>query len=223
MSTHTLGDSFLGTGSSDGTSSSTLFGQTMMLVAATGGFFTLGAWLGRDLSPGLGLLFYIVALILLVAMRFTVAASRGGTLTLLFLFGTTMGLATGETVAYYAATSPSTVWQAAGATALFMVAMGVAGFATNEDLSGAARVAYWGLFGLIIFGVVSIFVNIPHGALVYSILGLVIFAVLTMADFQRLRIGGDIDDAPQMAASIFLDALNVFFFFLQIFNRGRND
>jgi uncharacterized protein len=40
-----------------------------------------------------------------------------------------------------------------------------------------------------------------------------------MIDFQRLRLSTDIDSAPLMAASIFLDALNVFQFFLRTFPR----
>ena len=51
--------------------------------------------------------------------------------------------------------------------------------------------------------------------------GLVVFAGLTMFDFQRLRRSKDMDSAPLLAASIFLDALNVFLFFLRIF--GRNN
>jgi len=65
-----------------------------------------------------------------------------------------------------------------------------------------------------------IFINIPGGSLAYSVLGLVIFAGLTMGDFQRLRNSEDIDSAPLMAASIFLDALNVFQFFLRILSRN---
>jgi modulator of FtsH protease len=72
------------------------------------------------------------------------------------------------------------------------------------------------------FGVVTIFVDIPGASLTYSVLGLVIFAGLTMSDFQRLRRKKDIDSAPLMAASIFLDALNVFQFFLQIFSRNND-
>ena len=66
---------------------------------------------------------------------------------------------------------------------------------------------------------VTIFTQIPNGALIYSVLGLVIFAVLTVVDFQRLRTAGRGASAPMMAASIFLDALNVFLFFLNVFNR----
>ncbi len=71
------------------------------------------------------------------------------------------------------------------------------------------------------FGIVLIFVRIPNGSLIYSILGLLIFAGLTMFDFQRLRRSKNIDSAPLLAASIFLDALNVFLFFLRIFSRGN--
>ncbi len=39
---------------------------------------------------------------------------------------------------------------------------------------------------------------------------------------QRVRRSTDLDSAPLIAASIFLDALNVFLFFLRIFNRNDN-
>jgi len=61
--------------------------------------------------------------------------------------------------------------------------------------------------------------SLPGGSLIYAILGLVIFAGFTMFDFQRLRRSKDIATAPLLAASIFLDILNVFLFFLQIFGR----
>jgi FtsH-binding integral membrane protein len=72
-----------------------------------------------------------------------------------------------------------------------------------------------------VFGIVLIFVNIPHGSLIYSVLGLVIFAGLTMFDFQRLRRSSDVNSAPPLGASIFLDALNMFLFFLRIFSRNN--
>jgi modulator of FtsH protease len=40
-----------------------------------------------------------------------------------------------------------------------------------------------------------------------------------MVDFQRLRKARDIRAAPLLAASIFLDVLNVFLLFLSIFGR----
>ena len=140
---------------------------------------------------------------------------------LLFAFGLLFGLAMSPTLTYYAGVNPQALWQAGGATALFIAGCGAAGYATRRDLSGVARMGFWALVALIMFGVLMIFVNIPGGSLAYSILGLVIFAGLTMSDFQRLRRSKDIDSAPLMAASIFLDALNVFQFFLQIFSRNE--
>ena len=200
----------------------TLFGQTMGYVAVTTGVFALGAYLGRNLSPGWAIVWFIAAFVCLIAMNF--AVRRSGTLAviLLLVFGAALGLALAPTLVYYASTHPQTLWQAGGATALFIAGFGAAGYATRRDLAPLARVLFWALVALIVFGIVLIFVNIPGGALVYSVLGLVIFAGFTMFDFQRIRTSTDINSAPFLAASIFLDILNVFLFFLQIFSGGRD-
>jgi FtsH-binding integral membrane protein len=200
----------------------TLFGQTMGLVAVTTGFFALGAYLGRNMTGGLAILWWIVAFVCLIAMNFTVRRSQGLTVGLLFLVGILLGLALAPTLAYYATVNPQAVWQAGGATALFIAGFGAAGYATRRDLTMIARVSFFALIALIIFGIVLIFVHIPQGDLIYSILGLVIFAGLTAYDFQRLRRTKNLDAAPLIAASIFLDALNVFLFFLRIFSRSSN-
>jgi len=196
-----------------------LFGQTMGYVAATAGLFALGAYLGRDLPYGWSFAGYIAAFVCLICMNFT-RQSGGASAALLFAVGLLLGLSSSPMIAYYANTDPQVLWQAGGATALFIAGCGAIGYATRRDLSAIARLSFWALVALIIFGVVMIFVNIPGGDLAYSVLGLAIFAGLTMVDFQRLRISSDVDSAPLMAASIFLDALNVFTFFLRIFSRN---
>jgi uncharacterized protein len=200
--------------------SRTLFGQTMGLVAVTAGLFALGAYLARDLSYGWGLAAYLASFALLIGINFAVSRSEQLAIGLLFGFGVMVGVGTAPTIAYYASTNPQSVWQAGGATALFIAGFGAAGYATRRDLSGVARVCFWALLALIVFGIVTIFVNIPNGALIYSIVGLVIFAGFTMYDFQRLRRTQDIRAAPVLAASIFLDVLNVFLLLLNLFNRN---
>ena len=147
-------------GSADRSQAHTLFSQTMGYVAVTAALFALGAWLGRNLTGGVG----IVA---------------------------------------------------------FIAGFGAAGYATRRDLTALARVSFWALLALIVVGIVLIFVNIPGADLAYSVLGLVIFAGFTMFDFQRLRTNTDVTAAPLLAASIFLDILNVFLFFLEIFSGGE--
>jgi len=214
--------SYSGTGSASGDETHTLFGQTMGYVAAVAGFFALGAYLGRNLSSGWTFVGFIAAFACLIGMNFAVRTGGPLSVGLLFTFGLLFGLAMSPTLVYYAGVNPQALWQAGGATTLFIAGCGVAGYATRRDLSAVARVSSWALLALIMLGVVMIFVDIPGGSLTYSILGLVIFAGLTMSDFQRLRRSKDIDSAPLMAASIFLDALNVFQFFLQIFTRNND-
>jgi modulator of FtsH protease len=43
------------TETADRSQTHTLFAQTMGYVAATGGLFALGAWLGRNLTGGIGI------------------------------------------------------------------------------------------------------------------------------------------------------------------------
>jgi uncharacterized protein len=195
-----------------------LFGQTMGYVAATAALFAAGAWLGRDLTGGAGIIAFIAAFAALIGMR--VAARRSAQLTvgLLGAFGLLIGLATAPVLASYASMDPAALWQAGGATALFIAAFGAAGYATRRDLTAIARVCFWALLALIAAGLVLVFVHIPGADLVYSVLGLVIFAGFTMFDFQRLRRDTDTALAPFLAASIFLDVLNVFLLFLAIFS-----
>jgi len=198
----------------------TLFGQTMSYVAVTAGFFALGAYLGRNLHPGWAIVGFIAAFVCLISMNFTVRRSGTVTAGLLFAVGVLLGVAVAPTIAYYTATDPRAVWEAGGASGLFVAGFGSAGYATRRDLSAIGRLSFFALIALILFGIVLIFVQIPHGALVYSVLGLVVFAGLTLFDFQRLRRSKNLDSAPLIAASIFLDLLNVFLFFLRIFSRS---
>jgi FtsH-binding integral membrane protein len=196
----------------------TLFSQTMGYVAVTAALFAAGAWLGRDLTGGVGIVAFIAAIAALLGMRFAAKRSVPLTIGLLAAFGLLIGLAVAPTISYYGSMDPRALWEAGGATALFIAGFGAAGYATRRDLAPLARVCFWALVALIVFGIVAIFINIPGSGLVYSVLGLVIFAGFTMFDFQRLRTNTDVNSAPLLAASIFLDVLNVFLFFLEIFS-----
>jgi modulator of FtsH protease len=199
----------------------TVFGHVMWLVAATAGFFALGCYAGRDLSGGWSIAWFLAGFGCLIALNFARRASAGASIALLLAMGLLFGLGMGPAVAYYTVTSPRAVWQASGATALFMAGCGSFGYATRRDLGIVGRVSFFALLGLILVSILLIFIRIPAADLVYSIIGLVIFAGLTMFDFQRLRRSRGLTSAPFIAASIFLDALNVFLFFLRIFG-GRD-
>ena len=198
-----------------------LFGQTMGLVALTAGVFALGAYVGRNASGLTGIVCFLVAFGVLLGMNAAAQRSIRLAIGLLFGFGALLGLAVAPTIRHYIEADPQAVWQGGGATALFIAGFGAAGYATRRDLSGLARSLFWALVALIGFGIVLVVVQIPGGSLVYAIGGLVIFAGLTAFDFQRLRRIEDIRTAPLLAASIFLDVLNVLLLFLSLFSRGE--
>src|SRR5215469_13898169 len=169
----------------------TLFGRVMGLVALTVGFATLGVFVARSWGGAGWFIAWLLSLGCLIGLN--VANARGNTglaLTLLFAFGLLIGVSVSATVNYYAATDPTAVRQAFGATALFVGGLGAGGYATRRDLSALYRLAFWLLLALLLGGMVLIFVHIPSIYTAWSIAGLAIFGLYTVLDFNRLRRAG---------------------------------
>lgn len=204
----------------DRADSRAVFGQTMGLVAVTVGFAALGAYLGKDLSRGTGWIAFFVAIGCLLGLNAAASRSEPLAITLLFVVGLALGIAIGNTVHVYATTQPDAVYQAAGATGLFVGGLGAAGYATRRDLSFLYRGLFFALLALIGFGLLTLFISIPAANVIYCVAGLAIFGLYTVVDFNRLRRAGKNETVP-LAAGIFLDVLNIFLFFLSLFG-GRN-
>jgi FtsH-binding integral membrane protein len=169
----------------------TLFGRVMGLVALTVGVATLGVWVARDWGGAGWFIAWLLALGCLIGLN--VASSRGNTgLAFAPLFG--FGLLIGAS-------------------------LGSVGYAIRRYLSFLYRLAFWLLLGLIIAGIVLIFVRIPAAYTAYSLAGLAIFGLYVVIDFNRLRRAGA-DEAIPLAAGIFLDVLNIFLLFLRLFGRS---
>jgi modulator of FtsH protease len=198
-----------------------LLGQVMGFVAVAVGFAALGAYIGRDLSGGTGLVVFIGAFACIFGLNSAAARGREQlAIGLLFAMGLLLGLAVAPVIADYARADPSALWQATGATAAFVAACGAYGYATRRDLSSWARTLFWALLGLIAFGIVAIFVTIPNGNVIYAVAGLGIFGAFTIFDFNRLR-RASAAGAVVIAASIFLDIFNVFLLLLDLFGGAR--
>jgi FtsH-binding integral membrane protein len=197
-----------------------VFGQVMGLVAFTVGFTALGAYITRNMTGNAWIVFFIGAFACIFGLN--IASSRGReqlAIALLFGLGLLLGLAVGPVLNIYAKANPGALYQAAGATGAFVAALGAFGYATRRDLSSWARTLFWALLALIVFGIVGIFVAIPHGNVIYAVLGLVVFGAFTIFDFNRLRRANQVSAVP-IAASIFLDIFNIFLFFLRLFGGG---
>src|ERR1700722_4348902 len=197
-----------------------VFGQGMGLVAVTLCFFTLGAYLGREIAEGPSLICFLVGFGCIIGLNFA-RRSEALAITLLFAGGLLFGLGLGGVLDRYAEAEPDAVWQAAAATALFVGGLGSVGYAIRRDLSGGYRLLFFLLLALIVFGLITVFVSIPGGNLIYALLGLAIFGGYTVLDFNRMRRAG-MQEAVPLAAGIFLDVVNIFLFFLRLFGGGRN-
>ncbi|MGA9860446.1 MAG: Bax inhibitor-1 family protein [Solirubrobacteraceae bacterium] len=207
-------------GRSTTASTPALFGRVMGLVALTVGFATLGVFVARGWGGAGWFIAWLLAFGCLMGLN--AASARGSTglaVVLLFAFGALIGASVAATINYYAATDPTAVRQAFGATALFVGALGSGGYAVRRDLSFLYRIAFWLLVALLGAGILLIFVRIPGAYTLWSLIGLAIFGLYTVLDFNRLRRAGNAEAIP-LAAGIFLDVLNIFLLFLRLFARS---
>ncbi|HZY96404.1 MAG TPA: Bax inhibitor-1 family protein [Candidatus Cybelea sp.] len=182
---------------------------------------SLAAWVFQGLAPGVGLMAMIVGFILLIAMN---ATRRNEALSLLLFYAFTFleGVGIAPVIGQYVrAFGPGVVVNAALTTGLGMFALAAVVYATGLDLRRFQGIFVIALLGLIVLGVISIFVRFIHPE-TYAWLTLVIFSGLVLIDFARLRAGGDGLTPVMMATSIYLDAINIFLALLQIFGGRRS-
>jgi modulator of FtsH protease len=201
---------------------------TAPLLAKVLGITALGFFvtaIGVATAPSWGMLPGFIVVLALVfginAVRRTNAALAMG---LFMVLAFAMGWEIGPVIhMYMRAIGPYIVFQAAVTTGLGMTAMGCVAYLFSIDYRKLSGIALAGLLLLILAGVASMFFHFlsPN---VYSWMALAIFTALTVADFARIRAGGDGMGAVSLALGIYLDAINIFMILLQLFSgRSRRD
>jgi FtsH-binding integral membrane protein len=181
----------------------------------------LAAWLFQDLAPGVGLVAMLVGFVLLISIN---AVRRNEALSLLLFYAFTFceGVGIAPVIGQYVrAFGPDVVVNAALTTGLGMFALAAIVYATGLDLRRFQGIFMIALLGLVVVGVISIFVKFIHPE-TYAWLTLAIFSGLVLIDFARLCAGGDGLTPVLMATSIYLDAINIFLALLQIFGGRRS-
>lgn len=180
----------------------------------------LAAWLFQDVSSGIGLIAMIAGLILLFSI-YGVRRNEGLSLLLFYAFTFCEGVGIAPVIGQYVrAFGPDVVVNAALTTGLGMFALAAIVYATGLDLRRFQGIFMIALLGLVVVGIISIFVKFIHPE-TYAWITLVIFSGLVLIDFARLRAGGDGLTPVLMATSIYLDAINIFLALLQIFGGRR--
>ena len=206
------------------TTTASLLAKVLWITTVGFLFTAFGAWLA---PPLLGFSWFVIVILnfgLIIAIGFAARHSPAFGLILFYIFTTMMGVQISPIInQYLGMTGGSTiVFQAAVTTALGMALIGIIAQFANFNYMKVGRIAFFALLGLIVLGLLGMFVHFVNPT-IYAWLTLIIFSVLLLVDFMRLRARGQDYGAVQMALGIYLDALNIFIALLQIFGGGRRN
>jgi FtsH-binding integral membrane protein len=167
----------------------------------------------------LGIVFYLSAR---VASLSPTTAS-----TLFFVYSVLNGLTIAPIFLLYTNESLSQVFFT---TAGMFGVMSVYGTVTKRDLSGWRDFLMMGVIGLIVAGLINMFIGSERANIVISIMGVLIFTGLTAFDTQKIKalaanVSGNDDTAGKYAVlgalTLYLDFINMFLYLLRLFGKKR--
>ena len=205
----------------DSRSTASLLSKVLWITTVAFVFTAFGAYIAPASMGGGIFIVFLLNLGLIFAVNAASRRSPGLALVLFYGLATLMGVEIGPLLQAYMhmAGGQTVVFQAAVTTAVGMAAMGIVAQIARFNYQRVANYAFAALLGLIVLGLVSMFVHFISPGL-YAWATLAIFSVLLLVDFMRLRDGGLGLTPVQLSLSIYLDALNIFIALLQIFGNG---
>lgn len=163
----------------------------------------------------------IGTLVCVFAMSFAQKARSGALgLVLLYALSVMEGLLLGPMLGAIArgySLGSAIIGEAAGLSALIVAGVGTYVWISNKDFGGIGKYLVWALIGLLVVGLIGLFVSFGHaGSLLYSIVGAAIFVGFTLYDFSNIKHRFGPDDYVIATVALYLDFLNLFLFLLQI-------
>ena len=177
----------------------------------------LGAWIGMQLnfsffqgSPVIG---FIAFLAIAFGFMFAIEKTKNSAIGVAVLLGFTffMGLMLSRLVGSVLGMSngASLIALAGGGTAAIFFGMSSLAATIKRDLSGMSKWLFVGAIGLMIGGIVNVFVGSPVGMMVLSTLAIVIFSAYMLFDLKQIVDGGETNYISATLA-LYLDIFNVF-------------
>ena len=207
-----------------------LSGIVALLVANSEGvrsLFFQQAATGMALT-GLGWIAMLSPLGLILAMSFGASKMRTSTLQALYWsFVALQGVGLAVALMVYTGESVTRVFFI---TAISFGGLSLYGYTTKRDLSPFRTFLIMGLIGLIVAGVVNIFLQSAMLHFMYSAVGVLLFAGMTAYDTQAIKntyfqVGGTIAEGKSAimgAVKLYLDFINLFWFLLQFLGARRD-
>jgi len=158
--------------------------------------------------------------------------SASATRTCLYAFSAMMGLSLSTIFVRYTGIS---IAQTFFATAGAFAALSIYGHTTTRDLTAMGRFMFMGLVGLVILGLLNLFIQSEPMSLALAAVAIFVFAGLTAYDTQKLKAGylemrdhgAAEDDIARLsvigALELYLDALNLFLAMLRFTGASNSD
>ncbi|MGQ5708918.1 Bax inhibitor-1/YccA family protein [Lactobacillus sp. LL6] len=123
----------------------------------------------------------------------------------------------------------ATIATAFVSAATVFIAMALYGTFTKKDLANFGAYAFAALIGLIVASLVNLFLKNPMVTYIFSYIGVIIFTILTAWNAQQMKniYANYADENTELglavagALQLYLDFVNLFMYFLEIF--GFND
>ena len=201
---------------------STIYAHMTAGLAATGAVAALFAALGATaalVSSGAMWLFIFAPLVMALVLSFVAdRLSLTATVVSFYIFAAAMGVSLSTIFIVYAGIDIARVFFITAGT---FSAMSIWGYTTNRDLTNMGSFLIMGLIGIIIASLVNIFIGSTALQFAVSVLGVLIFTGLTAYDTQRLKNdyydGADYKHAMFGALTLYLNFINLFVSFLQLF------
>ena len=181
------------------------------------------------------ILFWVAALsplaFMLVLMFGINKLSKGATQALFWAFAACMGASLSNLAYRYTGTSIATTFFT---TAGMYAAVSLYGYTTKADLTRMGSFMIMGLIGILIAGLVNMFLQSSALQFAISVIGVVVFLGLTAWDTQRIKAdyieysyAMGTDEAGKRSAldalTLYLNFINLFQFLLQLMGVRQND
>lgn len=172
--------------------------------------------------------FFIAQFALVIGiMAFRDRMSAMTAMILFILYAITMGVTLSTIFLVYTTASIAVTFLVASG---MFGGMALYGYFTKSDLSSVGSIGIMMLIGLIIGGLVNLFLKSPMVNMILSFVGVIVFSLLTAYDIQKIKnmsraLLADQETVSKVAIicalTLYLDFVNLFLYLLQIFGKKK--
>jgi FtsH-binding integral membrane protein len=162
----------------------------------------------------------IAGFICVVALSFARRVS-GVNLLLLYLFAAIEGAVFGPLLYLLERSAPGVPGQAAALTIAVFGALTLYAMQSKRDFSFMGGMLFVGLIGLLVAGIVLMFLHSSLLGTLYALGGVLLFSGFVLYDTSRILLRLNTDEAVTGAVSLYLDFINLFLFILRLLNGRR--